>query len=123
MEPVEIPEPGRASLLTLMLKQLLDRNLKDPRKSEAMQGRVFSACVRARRMETTLFFEAGRIRVEDGAHGRPDLEVTGELPALLSMALGTSPVRAVLARRVRVRPRSWKGWVHAPRLMFVLRLG
>ena len=123
METVEVLEPGRASLLTLMLKQLLDRNLKDPRKSQAMQGRVLTVCVRARRMETTLFFEGDRIRAEDGAHGRPDLEVAGELHALLSVSLGAGPVRAVLARRLRVRPRSWRGWVHARRLMSLLRLG
>lgn len=123
MEPVEVLEPGRASLLTLMLKQLLDRNLTDPGKSRAMKGKVLTVCVRSRRMETTLLFEDGRIRAEDGSHRRPDLEVTGELAALLSVALGASPVRAVLARRLRVRPRSWRGWVHARRLMFVVRPG
>jgi ubiquinone biosynthesis protein UbiJ len=123
MKPVEVLEPGKASLLTLMLKQLLDRNLNDPGKSRAMQGKVLTVCVRSRRMETTLHFEAGRIRAEDGYHGRPDLEVAGELPALLSVALGASPVQAVLARRLRVRPRSRRGWVHARRLMCVLRLG
>ena len=41
MESVEVIEPGRSSILTLMLKQILDRNLQDPRKARLMQGRVF----------------------------------------------------------------------------------
>ncbi len=122
MESVEVVELGRMSLLTLMLKQVLDRNLQDPRKSRAMLDRVLTVRLRTRKMETTLFFEANRVRAEDGAHGRPDLEVAGELPALLSVALGASPVRAILARKLRVWPRSWKGWVNAPRLMFLVQL-
>ena len=30
MEAVEVPELGRASILTLMVKQILDRNLRTP---------------------------------------------------------------------------------------------
>lgn len=123
MESVEVGEPGRASLLTLMLKQILDRTLKDPRKSRALRGRVLTVRVRTARMKTTLFFEVSRVRAEDGAHGRPDLEVSGEWPALLSVSLGASPVRALFGRAVRVRPRSWKGWICAPRLMALMQPG
>ena len=123
MESVEVAELGRTSILTLMLKQVLDRSLQDPSKSRAMQNRVLTVRVRARRMKTTLFFEANRVRAEDGTHGRPDLEIAGELPALLSVALGASAVRAFLARRLRVRVRSWRGWVHVPRLIAVMQLG
>ena len=123
MESVEVAELGRTSLLTLMLKQVLDRNLQDPYKSRAMRNRVLTVRVRARRMKTTLFFEANRVRAEDGTHGRPDLEIAGELPALLSLALGASAARAFLARRLRVRLKSWRGWVYVPRLMPVMQLG
>ncbi len=123
MESVEVAEPGTTSLLTLMLKQILDRNLQDPRKAHAMRNRVLTVRVRARRMKTTVFFEANRVRAEDGSHGRPDLEIAGELPALLSLALGAGAVRALLARRLRVRLRSWRGWLHVPRLIPVMQLG
>jgi len=123
MESVEVAEPGRTSILTLMLKQILDLNLKDPRKARAMRNRVLTVRVRARRMKTTLFFEGNRVRAEDGSHGRPDLEIAGELPALLSLALGASAVRALLARRLRVRLRSWRGCRQVPRLIPVMQLG
>jgi hypothetical protein len=123
MESVEVVELGRASILTLMLKQIVERNLQDPRKSQAMRDRVLTVRVRSRKMKTTLFFEANRVRAEDGAHGRPDLEIAGELPALLSVALGESPMRAFLGRRLRIRLRSWKAWVYAPRFMRVMQLG
>jgi putative sterol carrier protein len=122
MESVEIPELGRASILTLMLKQVLDRNLQDPLKAQAMKNRVLTVRVRARSMKTTLFFEANRVRAEDGSHGKPDLEITGELPILLSLALGESPIRAFLTRRMRVRLRSWRAWIHAPRMISLMQL-
>lgn len=123
MERVELAEPGRASLLTLMLKQILERNLQDPRKSRAMRGRVLTVRVRTRRMKTTLFFENGRVRAEDGAHGRPDLEMAGEPSALFSVALGASLLRALVARRVQVRLRNWRGWTCALRLIPLLQVG
>jgi hypothetical protein len=123
MESVEVIEPGRSSILTLMLKQILDRNLQDPRKARLMQGRVFTVRVRARGMQTTLFFEADRVRAEDGTHGRPELEIAGDMPALLSIVLGASPLRALLAGKMRVRPRRLKGWFYGARLMRMMRLG
>jgi hypothetical protein len=122
MESVEVVELGKTSILTLVLKQILDRNLQDPRKSGVMRDRVLTVRVRARQMRTTLFFEANRVRAEDGAHGRPDIEIVGDMSVLLSISLGASPVRAVLARRMRVRPMGWKGLACGPRLMMMMQL-
>jgi hypothetical protein len=122
MESVEVFELGKTSILTLMLKQILDRNLQDPRKSGVMKGRVLTVHVRARQMRTTLFFEANRVRAEDGAHGRPDIEIVGDMSVLLSISLGASPVRAVLARRMRVRPMGWKGLAYGLRLKLMMQL-
>lgn len=122
MQSVEVREPGKASILTLMLKQILDRNLRDPGKSRKMQGLVLTVRVRSRQMQTTLFFESDRVRAEDGLHGRPDIEIAGTLPVLLSLALGTGPVRAALTREVRLRPMRWRGWVYGLRLMEMMRL-
>ena len=122
MESVEVVELGKTSILTLMLKQILDRNLQDPEKSGVMQGSVLTVRVRARQMQTTLFFEENRVRAEDGAHGRPDIEIAGDMPVLLSISLGASPVRAVLARRMRVRPMRWKGLAYGLRLMMMMQL-
>lgn len=123
MESVEVAEPGKTSILTLMFKQILDQNLRDPRRSRVMRNRVLTVHVKSREMQTTLSFEADRVRAEDGAHGRPDIEIAGSVQVLLSLALGASPVRTVLARRMRIRPRRWKGWVHGLRLMRMMRLG
>ena len=117
MEAVDVPEMGRASILTLMVKQILDRNLQDPKKRELMGNRILMLRVRDRRMITTLFFEASRIRAEDGAHGRPNIEISGELQSLLSIALGVHPLKAILKRRLRVRLRGWRGWLYALRFL------
>ena len=122
MESVEVVEIGESSILTLMLKQILDRNLQDLQKSRVMQDRVLTVRIRARQMKTTLFFEANRIRAEDGEHGQPDIEIAGDLSVLLSLALGSSPLRAVLARRLRVRLRRWKGWLYGRHLILMMQL-
>jgi len=75
-----------------------------------------------RRMLTTLFFEASRIRAEDGAHGRPNIEISGELQSLLSIALGVHPLKAILKRRLRVRLRGWRGRLYALRFLPVRQL-
>lgn len=75
-----------------------------------------------RRMLTTLFFEASRIRAEDGAHGRPNIEISGELQSLLSIALGVHPLKAILKRRLRVRLRGWRGRLYALRFLSLRQL-
>ena len=122
MEAVEVLELGRASILTLMVKQILDRNLQDPKKRELMGNRILTVRIRVRRMLTTLFFEASRIRAEDGAHGRPNIEISGELQSLLSIALGVHPLKAILKRRLRVRLRGWRGRLYALRFLPVRQL-
>ena len=123
MEPVEVVELGENSILTLVLKQILDRNLQDMQKSRLMQDRVLTVRIRARQMKTTLFFEASRVRAEDGEHGRPDIEIAGDLSVLLSVALGASPLRAVLSRRLRVRLKRWRGCLYGLRLILMMQLG
>ncbi len=123
MKSVEIPDPGRSSLLTLMLKRLLERNLQDPGKAGVTSARGLTVWVRTRRMETTLLFDTNGVRAEDGSRGRPDLVISGELPALLSLALGANVLGAVLSRRLRVRPRSWRGLFRARKLMHLVRVG
>jgi hypothetical protein len=123
MESVDVGECGRVSIVTLMLKQILDRNLRDPRKRNVMKNRVLTVQIRVRKMLTTLFFEADRIRAEEGAHGKPDMELEGDMPTLLSIALGGSPVRAVLRRKLRLRLRRFRGWWYGLRFLLLMQLG
>lgn len=123
MESVEVAELGRASILTLMLKQILDRNLLDPQKAGVMQGRVLTVHVRARDMRTTVFFEPARVRAEDGGHGRPDLVITGDMRSLLSLALGGGLLRALLGGGLRIRIRGWRGLWYGLRLTLLMQLG
>ena len=123
MESVEVIEPGGVSIVTLMLKQVLDRNLQDPRKRHVMKNRLLTVQVRVRGMLTTLFFEADRVRAEEGAHGRPDIELEGDMQTLLSIALGGSPVGAIFQRRLRLRLNRFRGGLYGLRLMLLMQLG
>lgn len=122
MVEVEVQDLGRSSILTLMVKQILDRNLGSPAKSGLMRNRLLTVRIRVSRMTTSLFFEASRIRAEDGAHGRPDIEISGDMSSLLSVALGASPLKALLRRRLRIRLRGWKGWLYALRFLSLMQI-
>jgi|GEM_PF-2182901 hypothetical protein len=122
MVEVEVQDPGRSSILTLMVKQILDRSLANPAKSGLMRNRLLTVRIQVRNMTTSLFFEASRVRAEDGAHGRPDIEISGDMRSLLSIALGANPVWALLRRHMRIQLRGWKGWVHGLRFLSLMRV-
>lgn len=122
MVEVEVQDLGKSSILTLMVKQILDRNLGNSAKSRLLRNRVLTARIRVRNMTTSLFFEASRIRAEDGCHGKPDIEIAGDMRVLLSIALGTNPLKAVLRRDLRVRLRGWKGWLYALRFLSLMQV-
>lgn len=123
MESVEVAELGRASIITLMVKQIMDRNLVDPMKRKVMRNRVLTVHIRVREMLTTVFFESDRVRAEDGAHGKPDMEIRGDMQTLLALALGANPLRQILKRRLRIRLKRWRGWVYGLRLLLLMQLG
>jgi len=123
MDAVEVREPGRASIITLMIKQVMDRNLLDPRKRQLMRNRALTVHLRVRDMRTTLFFEATRVRAEDGAHGKPDLEIVGDMKALLAVALGAGPLGEMWRGRLKIRPRRWRGIRYGARLLLMMQLG
>lgn len=123
MESVQVSDCGGVSIVTLMLKQILDRNLQDPRKRHVMKNRLLTVHIRVRDMFTTLFFEADRVRAEEGAHGRPDIELEGDMQSLLAIALGGSPVQALLRRRIRIRLKRLRGGWYGLRLLLLMQLG
>lgn len=122
MESVEVTELGKSNIITLMIKQIMDRNLLDPRKRQVMMNRVLTVQIRVRQMLTTVFFESNRVRAEDGAHGSPDVEIQGDMQTLLDLALGASAFREILKRRLKVRPRRWRGWLYGLRLLVLMQL-
>jgi hypothetical protein len=123
METVEVRESGKASIITLMIKQIMDRNLLDPQKRNLMRNRSLTVHIRVREMFTTVFFESTRVRAEDGVHGRPDIEIWGDMQSLLAIALGASPFRQLWKRRLGIRPRRWRGLLHGLRLLALMQLG
>jgi len=123
METVEVAELGRVSVVTLMLKQVLDRNLKDPRKRNVMKNRMLIVQFRVREMVMTLFFEANRVRAEEGARSKPDIEIAGNMKTLLSIALGKSPLTALFRRQLRVRIKRLKGYLYILRVLLLMQLG
>jgi len=123
METVEVSDLGASSIVTLMLKQILDRNLMDPQKRALMNNRLLTVHVHVRLMAVTVSFEADRVRAENGAHGKPDIVITGDMQTLLSVAVGGDPLLLIWKRRLKVRPRRWRGWIYCVRLLLLMQVG
>lgn len=99
---VAVEEPQRMNLLGLLLANVMERALEDPkaqRKCVPLKGGVQ---VRAGRMEVRLKFNEGRVEVLRGSDDRPRASVSGDLTTLADVTLGGGVVRHYLRRRLKV---------------------
>ena len=123
METVEVADLGASSIVTLMLKQVLERNLADPEKCDLMKNRLLTVHVQVREMTATLSFESNRVRAENGAHGKADIVVAGDMKTLLAVAVGADPLGLIWKRKLRIRPKRWRGWIYGLRLVPLMQMG
>ncbi len=123
MKTVEVAELGRASILTLMLKQLVDQNLRDQEKVGLVLGRSFTAVFRAGRMFTTLVFEGDKVSAREGQGDAPDLEVAGDMRTLLDLGIGRNLIVPLITRRLKVRLHGLRGLGLILRILGLMRLG
>ena len=108
-QTVEVSDPGRSSILTLMIGQILAKNLLDPSKQALIRGKTFTTVIRAGRMTTSLVVDRGAIRVLEGRQGNADLELSGSIRTLLGLAVGESLLKALLRRELSFRVFALKG--------------
>jgi hypothetical protein len=123
MDAVEVSDLGRSSILTLMIKQMLDQNLRDPEKVRLIRGRGFKAVFKASRMITTIVFEMGRVRIEEGRGPSPDLEIVGDIRTLLELGTGRNPLIPFIKRRLTLRFSRIHGLILTMRVLGLIRLG
>ncbi len=112
---IEMSEPGKSSILTLMLQHIIEKNLADPFKRALLRGRQFTTVIHAGRMKTLLAVGGGKIRLLDIVQSKPDLEVRGTIRALLDLAVGRSVLAALARRQISLRvalPRGLCCWIY-----------
>ena len=115
---VVVEDPHTKSLMVLILRTLLEGNLKNPRtarKLDRMQGTV---AVKAGSMEATLTFADGEVRIDQGLDPSADAGVTGSLGAFVKLGARSQLIRPVLNRSVRFNG----NWKLLLKLMPILRV-
>lgn len=103
---VATPPKGEASLLVLLLEEMLVDHLTNPALVAALDAAAPVVAVQGGTSTATLRFGGGRVELENGIADDAWLEVRGDVDAFLKMATLDDPVRPLVSGRVRLRPRS-----------------
>lgn len=115
---VVVDEPQTKSLMVLILRTLLEGNLKNPRTARKLEHMKGTVAVTAGSMEATLTFAGDEVRINQGADPAADAQVIGSLGAFVKLGSRSQLVRPVLNRSVR-----FKGnWKLLLKLMPILRV-
>jgi hypothetical protein len=99
---VVLEDPARMNLLGLILRSLLSRNLRDPRRARRAAGLRGVIAIQAGDMQIGLCAEPGQLTLRRGAPARPRARVRGSLPVFLDLALGGSLLKPLLDGEVSV---------------------
>jgi len=103
MQAVQVDRLGDLSIMGLMVKALIDDNLKKPDRAALAAGLDFTAVLRVGPMAVTLSFRPGGIRLENGAIDRPTCMIQGDMRSFLKLGVGGNPVIPFLQGKIKVR--------------------
>jgi hypothetical protein len=99
---VELADPPRMNILALLMKGLLENNLKIPSKARRAARVKGEVAVRAGRMQVCITFAGDRITLRNGGCDRPRGRVSGDMRSLLAVVAREALVGPVLTGKVRI---------------------
>lgn len=102
---ITTPAKGEASLLVLLLEEILPRYLANPVLARAFDLARPVLAVKGGTSTATLRFGDGKVVIENGLADDAWLEVDGDVDSLLGVATFDDPVLPLLRRRIWIRPR------------------
>jgi putative sterol carrier protein len=105
---VKMPEVkiGKEELsgLGLILKQVMDQTLQDPKTRNAIKKSKGTLVVRETdsNVAVTIFFNNGDVQIQNGAIEKPTAFVEGRFEELSEISSGqVGPIRALLSRKIK----------------------
>jgi ubiquinone biosynthesis protein UbiJ len=100
---VELHDPPRANLISLLVRAMLDDRLAHP-KARTRAARLRGAVLlRASDMSTMLRFQPGRITVgEPRENAKVTASIRGDMSSLLHLTAGQLPIRELLAGKLTI---------------------
>ncbi len=93
------------------IKSLIDGNMEKPNVWNSVKKIRGSLVVRetGTNVETTIFFEKGEIKIQDGAVKKPSAFVAAGFDELAELTSGrVGPIRALLTGKIKARGNLWK---------------
>jgi hypothetical protein len=98
---IVIEDVQKMNLLGLMLANIMERNLTNPTKQQAIRQIQGDVVIRAGEMVITLRFENNTIHIFRGAVDRPRAAIHGSLDTLMRLSLGGGMIRPVLTSKLK----------------------
>lgn len=102
---ITTPAKGEASLLALLLEEILPRYLANPVVAAALDRARPVLAVKGGTSTATVRFGDGKVVVENGLAPDAWVEVDGDVDSLLGVATLDDPLLPFLRRRIWLRPR------------------
>ncbi|MBN1947914.1 MAG: hypothetical protein JW797_19765 [Bradymonadales bacterium] len=102
MVAIELVNEQEANLLGLILKGILERNLKDRELPAWCQKKPRTVHVKAGQMTVTVRLAKEGVRIERGHTGQAGASVAGTLKAFMNVATGGALVGPVLKGHIKI---------------------
>lgn len=92
----------KASIATLILKRIMERNLQDDKVLKKVQNLNADIFLKVGEMTSTLIFRKGDIEIREGKVSNSSSYIEGSLSDFISIALGKYPLMAFLKRKIKL---------------------
>jgi len=88
MPEVQIENPASMSILGLIIKTIVDKNISDPAKYAKVADINSVINIKAGKMKIHLIMERGNLEVVHGWHSKPTASVSGSMEAIMNVGKG-----------------------------------
>lgn len=105
---VLVDDPGSLNLLGLVLRQLINQNLKKPKLVQKLPGMHVVMGLRAGRMCVTLRVKDGTVSLENGSAPDVNIRVRGSMKDFMTLGLSKVPWEGLLRGRLWASGRIYK---------------
>ncbi|MEW6203172.1 MAG: SCP2 sterol-binding domain-containing protein [bacterium] len=102
MAELIIKEPESMNIMGLILKHLMEQNLKDAGKAEAARKMNCVIAMRGGKMGVTITFRSGTITIERGTPPRANSRINGSLNTFLQVAVSKNYISPLLSGKIRI---------------------
>lgn len=92
---------SRASIMVLMLKRIMEKNLQNTEIKDKIKNINMSVVLKTGKMTCTVVFKDGEIEILNARIENPSCYIEGSLSDFLNIGLGRYPVVSFLKRKVK----------------------